>query len=499
MRQALTYLLSASIGCSIAGASWAESEYESWLKANRFDAQAAQQEFQDYMDANDKEFVGFLKQQWKKVDLEQPIILDTTPKPTKLPILKPPAKAPETTPSKAKPTTKKPEPIVNVRPIKPSVPATPTPRPTPIAINPSEPMLTFEFLGRNISMPKVTNKALRFNKNPNSKSIAKHWESMASQKHAHIIKAIQTHKKNLNLNDWAVALLAFEYSKALGLSTDNTQQLFTWFLMVKSGYDVRLAYNSSAFILLPSKQALFGVTYFTLKHKKYYAVSFDNHKVDAGRAYTYSGTHDTATKNINFSGASNIKPSNAVRSKVLSFKLNGEQHKIDVNYDLAMVKFSNSFPQMNIEYYPQQGLPANTAQQLLKQLKPLVNGKTEVEAVNLILRFVQTSFAYQTDGKQFNKENYLLPIETLHYPYSDCEDRASLFSWLVEDLLGLDAVLLDYPGHIAAAVKFTKTPKGDMVYHKGNTYTVTDPTYINASVGMAMPQFKDLRPKILNF
>ena len=104
-----------------------------------------------------------------------------------------------------------------------------------------------------------------------------------------------------------------------------------------------------------------------------------------------------------------------------------------------------------------------------------------------------------TDGKQFNKENYLLPIETLHYPYSDCEDRASLFSWLVEDLLGLDAVLLDYPGHIAAAVKFTKTPKGDTIYHKGNTYTVTDPTYINASVGMAMPQFKDLRPKILNF
>jgi len=117
----------------------------------------------------------------------------------------------------------------------------------------------------------------------------------------------------------------------------------------------------------------------------------------------------------------------------------------------------------------------------------------------LLLRFVQTAFAYQTDGQQFNTENYLLPIETLHYPYSDCEDRASLFSWLVESLLGLDAVLLDYPGHIAAAVEFTKTPKGDRLTFKNKRYTITDPTYINASAGMTMPQFKTTRPKVLNF
>jgi hypothetical protein len=471
----------------------AESEYESWLKANRFDAQAAQQEFQDYMDANDKEFVGFLEQQWKKVELEKPIVLDTTPKPVKLPTLKPAIEKPSgTVPSN-------PEPVVIIQPIKPSAPVSPAPRPTPIAITHNEPQIDFEFLGRNIHMPKVKTEALKFYQKPSSQNIAKHWESMATQKHAHIIKAIQSHKTNLNLNDWAVALLAFEYSKALELNSDNAQQLFTWFLLVKSGYDVRLAYNSNAFILMPSKQALFGVTYFTLKHKKYYAVSFDNHKVNAGNAYTYSGTHDSANKTINFNGTSKIKPSNTLKSKVFTFNFNGKQHVVNMNYDLALVQFSNSLPQMNIEYYPQQGLPDETAQQLLTQLQPLVNGKTEVEAVNLILRFVQTSFSYQTDDQQFNQENYLLPIETLHYPYSDCEDRASLFSWLVEKLLKLDVVLLDYPGHIAAAVKFNTNLKGDTVAHRGITYTVTDPTYINARAGMAMPQFKGKQPKVLIF
>jgi len=154
---------------------------------------------------------------------------------------------------------------------------------------------------------------------------------------------------------------------------------------------------------------------------------------------------------------------------------------------------------MDIQYYPQQGLPDATAQQLLNQLKPLIKGRSELDAVNLLLRFVQTAFTYKTDEQQFDQENYLLPIETLHYPYSDCEDRAAIFSWLVESLLGLDAVLLDYPGHIAAAVHFNQTPPGDSLSHKGKTYTVTDPTFINANAGMAMPQFKNNKPKILNF
>lgn len=511
MRPTLASLLSMTLGLSLAHIAMADSEYESWLKANSFDAQAAQQEFQDYMDANDKEFVGFLKQQWKKVELKKPIVLDKTPKPSKLPVAKTPDPKPQTTPHATSPIAspiiskpRKPEPIVKVQPIKPVVEKIkPAPRPKPliekITPDPRVPQIQFEFLARTISMPKVKTRALAFNSRLNSKSIAKHWESMATQKHKHIIQALNAHKANLNLNDWAVALLANQYSKEIGLYNENAQQLFTWFLLVKSGYDVRLAYNSNAFVLMPSEQALFGVTYFTMNNQKYYAVSFDTEKVNSGRAYTYSGKHDSANKNINFGNASRIKPSSAIKSKALSFKFNGGKHKVNLDYDLALVQFSNTLPQMNIQYYPQQGLPKQTAEQLLNQLKPLVQGKSEVDAVNLLLRFVQTSFAYKTDGQQFNKENYLLPIETLHYPYSDCEDRASIFSWLTESLLGLDAVLLDYPGHIAAAVHFNDSVDGDNLHYNGKTYTVTDPTYINARVGMAMPQFKGNKPKVLNF
>jgi hypothetical protein len=492
--------------CLICLPTFAISEYEAYLQQNTMDMQAELKEFQDYVDANDKEFIGFLKQQWKKVDLEKPHVLDVTPKPVQLPKAPTPivVTKPVTEPKQA-PTTpyvkpiKKPLPVVKLTPIQ----VNPTPvRPIikgPVITVPQKEMITMEFVGHTISMPKVNARSLRFNKTLSSNSIARHWQLLAKTKHSHIVKALNKQKEALNLNDWATALLAHRYAKEVGLNDTNSQQLFTWFLLVKAGYNTRLAYNRQAFILMPSQQPLYGVTYFTMKGQRFYAVSFDGKKVEMGRAYTYTGSHDSARKNINFSGTSDIIPSGKYQHKNLSFKFDSQQHSIKLDYDLAMVNFSNTLPQLDIQYYPQQGLPAHTAQQLLSQLQPLLKGKTEEQAVNLLLRFVQTAFAYQTDGQQFNAENYLLPIETLHYPYSDCEDRASLFSWLVESLTGLDAVLLDYPGHIAAAVAFTKTPSGDVLRHKGKVFSITDPTYINAQVGMAMPQFKNTTPKVLAF
>jgi hypothetical protein len=140
-----------------------------------------------------------------------------------------------------------------------------------------------------------------------------------------------------------------------------------------------------------------------------------------------------------------------------------------------------------------------TATPLQKQLAVHMKGMSEQQAVNFLLRFVQTSLKYQTDEQQFGEENYLFPEETLFYPYSDCEDRAVLFAWLVQSLLGLQVVGLDYPGHVAAAVHFNETVSGDSVDYQGKRYVVTDPTYINASAGMTMPDFKNFRPTVINY
>jgi len=104
-----------------------------------------------------------------------------------------------------------------------------------------------------------------------------------------------------------------------------------------------------------------------------------------------------------------------------------------------------------------------------------------------------------TDGGQFGREKYMLPEETLFYPYSDCEDRAILFAYLVRKLTNLDVIALHYPNHIATAVNFSDKIKGDAIKYRGKRYVICDPTYIGADIGRAMPKFRGVRPKVIRF
>ena len=87
--------------------------------------------------------------------------------------------------------------------------------------------------------------------------------------------------------------------------------------------------------------------------------------------------------------------------------------------------------------------------------------------------------------------------ETLFYPYCDCEDRSILFSRLVRDLLGLDVMLVFYPGHLATAVAFNTSVKGDYIDMNGKHYTICDPTYIGAPIGATMPDMDNKTAKVI--
>ncbi|MEH6344547.1 MAG: hypothetical protein V7785_05640 [Bermanella sp.] len=470
---------------------YAQSEYEAYLEQNTLDMQAAQQEFKNYLDENDKAFIGFLKLQWQEVEVKKPVVRDVKPKPTALPIA-PIVK----TPINVKPSVSEPiaiQPIATPKPIRPNPVVTSTPQ------HKNENTVTFNYFSHPIEISENKNLKQHLKGKINNNSIANYWTSLAKQAHKKTIKELKQKAAQLKLNDWGTAQLFNQYVKALGINSHNEQQLTTWFLLTKAGYNARIAFNKNAFLLLPSQQALYGVTYFTLKGTRFYALDLGGKSVSVGKAFTYSGNHGSGLAVMDFKQANKMLPSEKTEQRKFDFNYQGNQYSIKLDYDLGLVNYSNTIPQMDIVNYAKEGLPSNTAFQLLTQLKPIVEGQTEVEAVNRLMRFVQTGFAYKTDEEQFNNENYLFPIETLHYPYSDCEDRAALFAWLTKALLKLDVVLLDYPGHVAAAVAFNETVSGDAFRFKGKRYSVTDPTYINSTVGMSMPQLRNSQPEILRF
>ena len=56
--------------------------------------------------------------------------------------------------------------------------------------------------------------------------------------------------------------------------------------------------------------------------------------------------------------------------------------------------------------------------------------------------------------------------------------------------MGLDVVFLHYEGHLATAVAFDEDISGDYIKLNGKKYLVCDPTYINAPIGMEMPNLQ---------
>jgi len=175
------------------------------------------------------------------------------------------------------------------------------------------------------------------------------------------------------------------------------------------------------------------------------------HKKLPQNLYSYNGRYprqlDAAS--VSFWHSLQSKPDEKVKN--LTFRFDKKDYHIEVPYNYNTVRFLKEYPQMDLVQYFEASVESDTANALLKPLAQIIDGMTQTEAVNLLLRFVPTSFRYQTDQNQFGAENYMFVEETIIYPASDCEDRAILFAWLVRELLGLKVVALDFPGHVATA------------------------------------------------
>lgn len=470
------------------------SDYERWRATT-------QQEFQSYLDDNDKAFIGFLKQRWEPVDTESGEEEDQAPKPTNIPKA-PPVNTPVNTPEeKPKDITTEPTPVVSVPvPTPTREPDNTTPEQTPVKVAPQPqikgPAASINFYGHALRLPYNKTMPRAFSSRPSSDAIASAWEALARSDFKPALEQLSATKTSLSLSDWATARLVSDYSEAVAGNADSRIML-SWFMLVKLGYDARLAYNDRLYLLMPADDDVYGVTYFTLSGERYYALPLNGDVRIAGKVYTYGKQHETASRAVAFKMPERFNGTGDIRKRTLSYQEGEETVNVVVSYPAEQIRYLDSMPQLNLPRYPILDLPAATRAELTKQLKPLLQGHSEEVAVNRLLNFVQNAFEYQTDEQQFNTENYLFPLETLHYAASDCEDRAALFSLLVHHLLGLPVVLLDYPGHVAAAVEFTGQVKGDAVVYNGRQYTVTDPTYINARAGMTMPQFAGQSPDVV--
>lgn len=178
---------------------------------------------------------------------------------------------------------------------------------------------------------------------------------------------------------------------------------------------------------------------------------------------------------------------------------------MEVTTDMSRMEFYAEYPMFCTEegplstYYHYASMPLseevrNTVYPVLKQA---VAGRSELEAVNILLNVVQTSFDYVEDDRAWGCERYFFPDELWRYGEGDCEDKSILFSRLVRDILGLEVALVYWPGHLSSAVVFSDEVKGAYFNVNGSVYVSCDPTYENAYVGAVMDKYKEQNAELI--
>ncbi|UCB55574.1 MAG: hypothetical protein JSW45_03340 [Thiotrichales bacterium] len=476
------YLICLSLVCSPASS---VNEFEQWK-------QQQQQSFQQYKDERDREFTAFLKEHWREVEMLKGVVRDDRPKPVVMPVAEPVVPEPDTKPID-KPVEEKPEPVViELTPALPVEPA-PVPRPEQKGLR-----AQVDYFGVEVTFyyDPAFKRTLPYNLNETA--LSNFWSDLSRADFEPVVEQIDTQAEALQLNDWGYVLLTHRLAERIYPAHANKQALFTWFILAKAGFGSRVAYNDrKVYLLIPSEQQLYDVTYFTFDDERYYAVSFDGSRNRPGSAYTYDGQYPGAAKKLDMSLRTKAPKAEGAETRSLVFEYGGRRYAIKAEYDQARIDFLGTYPQLDLEIYFDAEVGATAESPLLQLLAKELAGMSEQEAVNFLLRFVQTSFRYRTDDQQFGRENYLFPEETIFYPYSDCEDRSVLFAWLVKSLLGLEVVGLSYPGHVATAVYLEGGVAGDSVAYNGKRYAVADPTFINATAGMTMPEYRNIKPQVI--
>lgn len=434
-------------------------------------------------------------------DKPQPVAPKAEPaKPQTTPVKPQPVapKAEPTTPAKPQATPDKPQPVTPKA--EPTTPVKPQPKPKAKPAMQSSlqkefyPSVAINYCNTKLYIDASMKGVINITSSLEC-AVADGYEALCRSNYKPLIANCQQAQKDFRLNDWGVFLFVKTAAEAL-CNDENSCIVMQQFLLNELGYRAKMARRgdrNQLLLFVATDCMVYGHPYFTKEGLNYY-------NINGTEACTfYMCNQDSKKAKTPVAMRLNNVPAlnNGVVSRQRTNKAGNVS--VSVNVPKALMDFYASMPQCDYGVYAKAPVAGSLAQEVLGTLRPLVQGKSEVDAANLLLNFVQTGFKYATDEEQFGFEKPFFVEELFYYPACDCEDRSVLFGWLVRELLGLDVVYLDYPNHIATAVQFKGDVKGDFLTVDGKRYTVCDPTYIGASIGMTMPNLRSAGVSILRY
>ena len=438
------------------------------------------QTFSTFQDSIHTVFSKALEEQWEEFQVFAKIPIPVKPNPKKPPV--------------ADTLKKEPIPVeIPVKEVEPEEKEKPEPQKTkeeePEPVVPPQPQFTpynktihlwnstfkipYDISLENLSLP-----------NTQEKSVAEFWRFLSQTDYQPVIDELFKIQNQCALNSYGLALLCHEYAKSIWgskpQSSQNESTILFVFLLNQCSLDAKIVRTSNRLEpVLYALQTVYAMSYIEIDRKKYY---FLFSAIEPTSIYTYKINFSEQITDLDFNIYKPVNISRVFIDKELLIKKLNKTIKLKYAED-AIVYYKN-YPQVSADIYANAAVSDAFKTSAIQEFKPLIEGKTEQEAVSILLNFMHYAFEYKTDEEQYGYEKWNFCEENLFYPYNDCEDRAFLFSWLVRELLQLDVVLLLFSDHLSTAIRFNSPITGSYFTIDGQKYIICDPTYIGAAIGM---------------
>lgn len=470
-----------------------KSEFNSYKEQRR-------KEFEEYRRQRNQEFAAYLRKAWKAVHPE-PVISRprekdvppvVTPKENTRPLDLPPTPLPYDEVISVPPPTPQPIPIVPIE-------ALPV---TPLAPPQKEQVRTFTFYGTSVKVRYNQDAAIHL-ASLDENAIADAWLALSEESYTNLLHDCLEIRNSLNLCDWAYLVMLQHMAESIyGKNTDEAVLLMAY-VYCQSGYKMRLAIGDDGklHMMFGSEHTIYDWNYYQLDGEYYYAYNYKSGKVRICEQKFPKERSMSLTihKVPHFS----MKPASISTHQSRS----DENMKVSVSANQNFLDFYTSYPTSMYgdnfltrwAMYANMPMPQHIKQQIYPPLRSALKGCDPLTATNKILNFVQTGFVYEYDDQIWGEDRAFFPEESLHYPYCDCEDRSILLTRLIRDLLGLECILIYYPGHLAAAISFPRnTPTGDYIELNGKRFFIADGTILyGAPVGQTMSEKDNQTAKVI--
>ncbi len=423
---------------------------------------------------------------------DEPVVLPPAPVVEDEPVVLPPAPVVEDEPVVLPPT-----PVVEDEPV--VVPPTPVVEDEPVVVPPTPVAIekkSFKFIYYGTECYVDLKSSHKFKlAGYSEEDVSKAWKTLSNSSYDIVITDCLELRDKLKLSDWGYISLVKKLTESFfGANQLNEARVMQMYILTQSGYKARIARSGELIsILLPFDSELYDYKYISIDGLKYYVIEKDNL---SGSFYIFNNNFPNEQSPTLVVANEPLLTEARTEARTLKSKKYLDA-KVSVTVNKNLIDFYNDFPRNEgWGLYYDASLSEQAKAEIYPELRSVIEGKSTLEAANILLNFVQTAFAYKTDNEQFGEERPLFADETLYYPYCDCEDRSIIFSILVKDLIGVDMVLLYYTGHLASAINI-EDATGDYIMVDGKKFLISDPTYIGAKIGMTMPKYKKSQVEVI--